>query len=1262
MSGYHLHQSSRLESFPEGFPDIFLQKTPLSDPVYTVVQNSGLGEWLIRFLAKQQGAVMGPRILMPEQGLRKFASGYPTARGLLLMDEAGSDVGEVETSDGRPTTRGLLFMDGMKLTVFKALEEVLAGDDATYDPLRNYMASLGSGSTGGRSAGSGGAGFSENAAAGGERLWQLADALAGIFYHYGMNCLPLVEAWDRGERYLGGVKPALTDGAEAEAWQRGLWRRIFGKDAPYTHLSRVLSEVMASGESYDAEGFNPESAGSRFSAPPSKSARIVLFGSMFLGETGLRFFRYLAADFEVHHFILTPSKVFAFSRGSQEQGELFADPAGGGAAGGTGNSPDGPAVEQSFLRNNARLSAGFAALLPVLDAGGGAAGGITVDENWENPGEEGALLHRLRASMIEDAPLEGSVEDDGSLAFHNVSGPRRAVEVLKDRILEALRDDDNLAPTQIGVLAPDISRYAPYIESIFPSQAAGDAPVLQGSPDGRGGGEAFHEAPDHLNFNLTDLPSRTEAPYPAAHKALMELPGSRFGRAALLSLFANPCFAPSAGKFGAAGTAGETADTWRRIVEDLHIRWGVDDEHRSKEGAADPRTGAWETAFERLLAGYYHDEDDRTDLLPAELAGDSDADTAGELIHVIRTLDEELRSLDSENLSLKDWTLKWEMIVEHWLTPRREGEEAENDEGDRLRIKGAFRDLLALDEDVNGLSDFSGDTIPWSAFSSLLEEFTSPSGSRRGRYLSRGVTCASLKPTRAIPFRRIYILGLDEGAWPGREYLTGFDLRDKVPKFIDLSRESVDRFALLESIFSAQDHLSLFYTGRDPERGDPLSPAAPLVELFEHLGEGAKTLVRRHPLNPFHPSALMGRGQLASSSSEALALAETLYRGVKKPAPESSPLPPREDEDSLDWQTPVRFLKNPVEYFYRRRLETPREDDEADLGEDDVLEAGFLDWWSWRNAHISENPQALLNPETLVDDFRRQLHLEGSVADTPAGELQAEAWREEAVELADALKELIDKDLDIGEPFGCRFVPGLKLAPPEAAPVRRPQPGTILNLPAPVITTPADPDADIGETQLYIEGRITGLRLLKSGGEENPEVWTLLDFISGKEVHSRHNLRSWAAALMIGAALGEGAPKEIRVFHLSPRPKPLRRYFFRAQDRPGEGSRDEDIVVLQNPLSILRSLILSFRDGESSPLPLYPDLADKLTAADKKDPVEGRLAEAAEDAWYGILNNKWGSTEIRDCQYRQRYLKNPDFSSGAFARVWENLYRSGGIL
>ena len=80
VSGYHLHQGVSLEAFPGQFPHLFLREHPLSDPLYIVVQNVGLGEWLNRSLARHRGAVMGMRILMPEQALRLFAGGFATAR------------------------------------------------------------------------------------------------------------------------------------------------------------------------------------------------------------------------------------------------------------------------------------------------------------------------------------------------------------------------------------------------------------------------------------------------------------------------------------------------------------------------------------------------------------------------------------------------------------------------------------------------------------------------------------------------------------------------------------------------------------------------------------------------------------------------------------------------------------------------------------------------------------------------------------------------------------------------------------------------------------------------------------------------------------------------------------------------------------------------------------------------------------------------------------------------------------------------------
>jgi len=440
------------------------------------------------------------------------------------------------------------------------------------------------------------------------------------------------------------------------------------------------------------------------------------------------------------------------------------------------------------------------------------------------------------------------------------------------------------------------------------------------------------------------------------------------------------------------------------------------------------------------------------------------------------------------------------------------------------------------------------------------------------------------------------------------------------------------------------------------------------VELFEHLGEGARTLIRRHPLTPFDPSALTGEGPLATSSPDALALADLLYRGLKVPALSASVLPASlqsdplplhpDDGESIDWLELVRFLRNPVEYFYLRCLGPAREAGEEDMAEEDVLEAGFLDWWQWRSSHIAEDPESLRRPDRLVDGFRERLSLEGSVSDTPAGDLQAESWLDDAESLAAGLDRLVDEGLDTAKPFTCRFVPGALLS----ADSDPPQSGTSIDLPAPVTGGAED-------RVLRITGNIGGLRLLSGGGKQDSETWTILDFISGKRVQSRHNLRNWAAALMIGASMGKRRPKEIRIFRLSGDRKKTRRYFFSFKDVPGgdaaggETAGGDEIIVLNNPSSILRSLVLCFRDGESAPLALYPDLADKLAAVNKKGPVDEHLPAAAAEAWNSIVTDTWApSSGLRDCYYRQRYLGTPDLTGGAFRRAWENLYMNGGIL
>jgi len=985
--------------------------------------------------------------------------------------------------------------------------------------------------------------------------------------------------------------PGQWEGPEA-AWQHQLWKRIFHTGLPYSSLGSELSEIVTSGRISNRE-----------------SARIVVLLPELLGEPAVRLFRHMGKEHEVHHLLLMPM--------------WKEDPV------------------RFFAFNNSRPARRMALLC----------GQETRPKAIPAKDEIGAgktLLERLRESLRNDGPVQGAICGDGSLDIHAVYGPRREIEVLKNLILAALRDDERLAPAEIAVLAPDISAYASYIETIFPS--VGDNTEKQG---------------DHLEYGLMDAPTRTLAPYSRAFKALTSLPGSRFGRQALLSLFDNPCFEPTSGQSG-------LASEWKSIVRELHVRWGSNEEHRREEGACNLGTGTWKSAFERLLAAYYHDEDDSLGLLPARNFGDTDTQAAGQLIDVIRTLDAQLRRIHKESRSLAEWADFWLRIAKKWLVTQPDSEDA-------LHINRGLGDVNTLSKKLDNFSDFSNQLMPWPVFSALLDELCFPERIHHSRGLGRGVVCASIRSLRCIPFRRIYLLGMNEGAWPSGETFPGFDLRKTMENHEDFSREAEDRLCFLEVFFAARDSVSLIYSGKDSEFGDRLSPAAPVVELMEHLGEDARVLIKQHPPAPYHfcspsvgadgkgaPSGVgeggggvrisEKRGEIDSSLPQHLAMARSLHERRGRPAPPQTALS-LEKPDSMDWQALIEFLRNPVRYFYRGRMGVARPKTPDDDDEYDVLEPNYLEWWNWRSSAVLESPEFLSSASALADGFRNKIRREGSVSNTLLG-LQAERWLEESKELISGLEGFGRLE----SPFRCRF----SLENPQQSDqlIRaiktgsriQPAPGEDLCFPAPQVG---------GEKAPRITGIIRGLRL--SPEEADGSVWTMLDFVDARKIGSRHNLRTWAAALMIGSALGASGPRELRVFHLGGGARRLRRYFF------CEGSKEQDSILMTNPKKLLETLLEVFWAGQRAPMPLYPDLADRIAflvrkkskavAEDEPESREGSLVRFAEEAWNELIaSGNDTHNKVRDCWCRKYFLGTPDFTSEVFARAWKDLYLGGGLL
>lgn len=107
-------------------------------------------------------------------------------------------------------------------------------------------------------------------------------------------------------------------------------------------------------------------------------------------------------------------------------------------------------------------------------------------------------------------------------------------------------------------------------------------------------------------------------------------------------------------------------------------------------------------------------------------------------------------------------------------------------------------------------------------------------------YLFQGITISSLQPLRPIPFKNIYILGLNQENFPGKDIEPYFDLQreflnsqDKYYKNIINKREQ-NLFIFYEVFFSARNKITLSYVNYDLQSKKELYPSF-VYKDFENL-------------------------------------------------------------------------------------------------------------------------------------------------------------------------------------------------------------------------------------------------------------------------------------------------------------------------------------------------------------------------------------------------------------------------------------------
>jgi exodeoxyribonuclease V gamma subunit len=795
-----------------------------------------------------------------------------------------------------------------------------------------------------------------------ERRLQLAERLADLYDQYQVYRADWLTDWAQGvdqlRRAAGDPVPLSPD----QCWQAQLWREVHESLPPerrWSGRATIHQQFMAAVE----EDRLPAQRLPR---------RVVLFGMSTLPYQTIEAMAGLSRHTQVLLAVPNPCQ---FYWGDIIEGRELLTAAYRRHQSRDGNNLAQVPVEELHAHSHPLLASwgrqgrDFVRMLDEFDGGQGAKfGNMRVD--LFNEGDEGTLLSQVQAAVRDLLPLAEHPHvppepDDRSIEFHIAHSAQREVEVLHDQLLAWFSEENgqSLRPRDVVVMVPDIETFSAAVHAVFDQHKRSD--------------------PRYIPFEIGDIKDRSVNPLLVAMEWLLRLPQQRCRQSEVRDLLDVPALAA---RFGLDEDDLPTLGRW---IEGASVRWGLDQRHRAGLGLGSAgEQNSWLFGIRRMLLGYATGAGPSFgDIEPYAEVGGLDAALAGALAELVESL------------------LAWRDLLDAVLTPREWGERgralisrffrATGDE-DRMMLNQLDEALQCwLEVCENALFD---EPVPLGVMrEAWLSELDQPALNHQ--FVSGGVTFCTLMPMRAVPFRVVCLLGMNDGDFPRRGHQSDFDLLalPGMGRPGDRSRRDDDRYLMLEALLAARDKLYVSWVGRNV-RDNSEQPASVLVsQLRDYLRAGweldldERTTV--HALQPFS-RRYFEQGGLRTYAGEW----RSAHRDGDDAQDGGDALPPYELESDyrLKLSELLSFLRQPARYFFRRRLGVNFGVNEV-VGEDeepfslDALERFFLE-----DALLDDSgaPEAQADVRQELDLRAQRLVREGRL---PIG-LVGKQWQQQLVE------------------------------------------------------------------------------------------------------------------------------------------------------------------------------------------------------------------------------------------------------------------------
>jgi exodeoxyribonuclease V gamma subunit len=263
------------------------------------------------------------------------------------------------------------------------------------------------------------------------------------------------------------------------------------------------------------------------------------------------------------------------------------------------------------------------------------------------------------------------------------------------------------------------------------------------------------------------------------------------------------------------------------------VRWGLSADHRAELGFADVgELNSWHFGLRRMLLGYATGGAGESGdgvwqgVLPYDEVAGLTAAVLGPLKVFIDALAQTRREW-AQPATPEAWTTRLRALLARFFAPTDEAERA------LLVQLGRMGDDWLAQCEQGGFDEPLPATVVREAWLARLD---APQLGRR--FLSGGVSFCSLMPMRAIPFRMVCLLGMNDGDYPRQSVPAAFDLMQRDHRPGDRSRREDDRYLFLEAVLSARDALYVSWVGRDIRDNTEAAPSTLVGQLRDHVAAG----------------------------------------------------------------------------------------------------------------------------------------------------------------------------------------------------------------------------------------------------------------------------------------------------------------------------------------------------------------------------------------------------------------------------------------